>query len=125
MTMDLKQLNEMLTFLVENYAFGFKYLDGYGQSKKVKLSRKHLEVMLNAIKEAVNELERILIATDYSQKVKLLRFMLEAYDNLTRALKLYYYSISQGDQIDGLIEELSDQEDDSKSKEEEDESEEL
>lgn len=120
--MDLQRLNEMLIFLTENYIFGIRHLEGYSsQTKKVKISRKHLEMMLEAIREAINELERILIATDYGQKVKLLRHLLEAYDQLTKALKLYYYEVSKGDKIDGLIEELSDQEVDEESEEEEDE----
>lgn len=60
-----------------------------------------------ALKEALIELERIVDLTDYSQKVKLLKYMLEAYDSLIKGAKIYYYE-SGGDLFDGLVEELLD-----------------
>lgn len=122
----LSELNEIITFLTENYVFGLTYLDDYKHKRKrIRLSKKHLEVLLEVLREALAELERILVATDYNQKVKLLRYMLEAYDSLSRALKIYYYETNtEGGTLDGIIEELSDENVPGESETERDQSEE-
>lgn len=108
---DAEKLTKLVTFITESYVYGMQYLDSEKlQKKRIKISREHLDSLLEAMREMINEYERIIDNTDYGLKVKLLRNLLEAYDSLSRGIKQYHYDMRYKEgNIEGLIEQLSEE----------------
>lgn len=108
---DIEKLNKLVAFISESYIYGMQYLDSEKlQKKRIKISREHLTALTEAISEMVLEYERIIDNTDYGLKVKLLRYLLEAHDSLSKGIKQYHYDMRYKEgNIEGLIEQLSEE----------------
>lgn len=108
---DIEKLNKLIAFITESYVYGIQFLDSEKiQKKRIKISREHLASLLEAMIEMLNEYNRIIDNTDYGLKVKLLRNLLEAYDSLSRGIKQYHYDMRYKEgNIEGLIEQLSEE----------------
>lgn len=109
--LDIEKLNKLITFITESYVYGIQFLDSEKlQKKRIKISREHLSALLEAMSEMLNEYDRIIDNTDYGLKVKLLRNLLEAYDSLSKGIKQYHYDMRYKEgNIEGLIEQLSEE----------------
>ncbi len=112
--MDLERLTKLITFISESYIFGMKTLESAKLKKKrVAITKEHLDSILEAIREMVDSLELVTDIADYSLRIKMLEYILEAYDSLARAIKYYHYVKRQeiaekGDDIDYYLSRLAD-----------------
>jgi len=123
--MDLERLTKLITFISESYVFGMKALGSEKLKKKrITISREHLNSLLEAMREMIDNLEMMTDVSEYSLRMKMLEYILEAYDSLAKAIKHYHYVkraelAEKGEDIDYYLERLADEDFSEESSEEE------
>lgn len=89
----IDELVKRVSYLTESYIFGESVLNIEKlKKKKIKIAKEHMKAVLDTLSDIIDNLQIVVDETDYGLRAKMLSFLLEAYDSLTKAVKYYHYA---------------------------------